>query len=109
MGETAAGAAILGGDEIGEDGGYGPARLLRPTAVRPDGYGLIACHPVRSEPSPVDCCRSPDGARLPSMNSPTDDSRAQSSPNARAARSASPQPSAHGASPIAVATRYSVW
>jgi hypothetical protein len=34
IGETAAGAAILGGDEIGDDGGYGPARLLRPEAVR---------------------------------------------------------------------------
>ncbi|MER7002836.1 YfbM family protein [Dactylosporangium sp. NPDC000555] len=34
IGSDAAGAAILGGDEIGEDGGYGPARLLRPDAVR---------------------------------------------------------------------------
>jgi uncharacterized protein DUF1877 len=29
-----AGAAILGGQEIGEDGGYGPARLLDAEAVR---------------------------------------------------------------------------
>lgn len=29
-----AGAALFGGDEIGEDNGYGPARLLRPEAVR---------------------------------------------------------------------------
>jgi hypothetical protein len=28
-----AGTAILGGDEIGEDGGYGPARLLSPETV----------------------------------------------------------------------------
>ncbi|MEV8515160.1 YfbM family protein [Dactylosporangium sp. NPDC051484] len=34
IGSDAAGAAILGGDEIGEDVGYGPARLLRPGAVR---------------------------------------------------------------------------
>jgi histidyl-tRNA synthetase len=27
-------AAILGGDEIGQDGGYGPARLLNPNTVR---------------------------------------------------------------------------
>jgi hypothetical protein len=29
-----AGAAILGGEEIGEDGGYGPARVLDPASVR---------------------------------------------------------------------------
>ncbi|MDG4780721.1 YfbM family protein [Micromonospora sp. WMMD961] len=34
LGDGAAGAAILGGAEIGEDGGYGPARLLGPDAVR---------------------------------------------------------------------------
>jgi len=34
VGEGAAGAAILGGDDIGEDNGYGPARLLRPETVR---------------------------------------------------------------------------
>ncbi|MFG2039544.1 YfbM family protein [Dactylosporangium sp. NPDC048998] len=33
-GADPAGAAILGGEEIGADGGYGPARLLRPEAVR---------------------------------------------------------------------------
>ena len=34
IGDDAAGAAILGGDEIGEDGGYGPARVLDPVSVR---------------------------------------------------------------------------
>lgn len=34
------GAAILGGDEIGEDNGYGPARLLTPEAVRSIAAGL---------------------------------------------------------------------
>jgi hypothetical protein len=34
LGDGAAGAAILGGTEIGEDGGYGPARLLGRDAVR---------------------------------------------------------------------------
>ncbi|MCW6003471.1 YfbM family protein [Micromonospora sp. CPCC 205371] len=34
MGQAAADAAILGGDEVGEDNGYGPARLLRPATVR---------------------------------------------------------------------------
>jgi hypothetical protein len=34
LGDGAAGAAVLGGDEIGEDGGYGPARLVRPEAVQ---------------------------------------------------------------------------
>jgi hypothetical protein len=34
IGDGAAGAAILGGDEIGEDGGYGPARVLDPESVR---------------------------------------------------------------------------
>jgi len=33
IGEGAS-AAILGGEEIGEDGGYGPARILRPELVR---------------------------------------------------------------------------
>lgn len=37
-----AGAAILGGDEIGEDGGYGPARLLRPETVRTVAAALDA-------------------------------------------------------------------
>lgn len=35
-----AGAAILGGAEVGEDGGYGPARLLDPEAVRAVAGGL---------------------------------------------------------------------
>jgi hypothetical protein len=39
MGEGA-GAAILGGDEIGEDNGYGPARLLSPDTVRAVSAGL---------------------------------------------------------------------
>jgi hypothetical protein len=37
IGDDAAGAAILGGDEVGEDDeddGYGPARLLDPESVR---------------------------------------------------------------------------
>ena len=42
------------------------------------------------------------------MNSPTELSSAQLVPAARANRSASPSPTAHGASPIAVATRYIV-
>jgi hypothetical protein len=33
-GDGAAGAAILGGDEIGEDGGYGPARVHGLESVR---------------------------------------------------------------------------
>src|SRR5262245_36837129 len=37
-----AGAAILGGDEVGEDGGYGPARLVRPEAVRAVAAALSA-------------------------------------------------------------------
>jgi hypothetical protein len=37
-----AGAAILGGEEIGEDGDYGPARLLRPEAVHAVAAGLDA-------------------------------------------------------------------
>ncbi|MEU2662184.1 YfbM family protein [Micromonospora sp. AMSO12t] len=37
-----AGAAILGGDEIGQDGGYGPARLLDPNTVRVIATGLDA-------------------------------------------------------------------
>lgn len=32
--DDGAGAAILGGEEIGEDGGYGPARLLDAETVR---------------------------------------------------------------------------
>jgi len=42
IGDGAAGAAILGGDEVGEDGGYGPARLLDPEAVRAVATGLDA-------------------------------------------------------------------
>lgn len=41
-GEEPAGAAILGGDVIGEDNGYGPARLLRPEAVRAIAAALDA-------------------------------------------------------------------
>jgi Domain of unknown function (DUF1877) len=37
-----AGAAILGGDEIGQDGGYGPARLLDPDTVRAIATALDA-------------------------------------------------------------------
>lgn len=37
-----AGTAILGGDEIGEDGGYGPARLLCPETVRTVAAALDA-------------------------------------------------------------------
>jgi hypothetical protein len=37
-----AGAAILGGDEVGQDGGYGPARLLDPDAVRAIATALDA-------------------------------------------------------------------
>jgi Domain of unknown function (DUF1877) len=37
-----AGAAVLGGKEIGEDGGYGRARLLAPDAVRVVADGLDA-------------------------------------------------------------------
>ena len=40
--DEGAGAAILGGDEIGEDGGYGPARLLQPEAVRAVATALDA-------------------------------------------------------------------
>ena len=34
IGDGAAGAAILGGNEIGEDSGYGPARVFDPESVR---------------------------------------------------------------------------
>lgn len=37
-----AGAAVLGGEEIGEDNGYGPARLLGPQAVQAIAAGLGA-------------------------------------------------------------------
>jgi hypothetical protein len=40
--DGAAGAAIFGGEEIGEDGGYGPARLLRQEAVQQIGDALDA-------------------------------------------------------------------
>lgn len=41
IGESA-GAAILGGDEIGQDGGYGPPRLLDPHTVRAIATALDA-------------------------------------------------------------------
>jgi hypothetical protein len=47
-------------------------------------------------------------ALLPIMNSPTVDSVYRSVPASRLNRSESPTPKAHGASPIAVATRYIV-
>lgn len=34
IGDAAASTAILGGDEVGEDSGYGPARVLGPESVR---------------------------------------------------------------------------
>ncbi len=37
-----AGAAILGGDPVGEDAGYGPPRILDPAAVRVIASGLDA-------------------------------------------------------------------
>jgi hypothetical protein len=37
-----AGSAILGGVEIGQDGGYGPARLVDPDTVRAIAAGLDA-------------------------------------------------------------------
>ncbi|WP_155391668.1 DUF1877 family protein [Catellatospora paridis] len=37
-----AGEAVLGGEEIGEDGGYGPARLFTPEAVRAVAAALDA-------------------------------------------------------------------
>jgi Domain of unknown function (DUF1877) len=40
-----AGAAILGGDPIGEDNGYGPARLLPPDAVQAVAAGLQGLDP----------------------------------------------------------------
>jgi hypothetical protein len=54
IGEGAAGAAILGGDEIGEDGGYGPARVLDPESVRATAAARRdgcrdAARPVRPE------------------------------------------------------------
>jgi hypothetical protein len=42
IGEAAADAAILGGDEVGEDNGYGPARLLHPATVRTIATALDA-------------------------------------------------------------------
>ncbi|WP_247663876.1 YfbM family protein [Micromonospora sp. U21] len=36
------GAAVLGGDEIGQDGGYGPPRLLDPDTVRAIATALDA-------------------------------------------------------------------
>lgn len=42
IGDSAADAAILGGDEIGEDGGYGPARVIAPEPVRAIAAGLDA-------------------------------------------------------------------
>jgi hypothetical protein len=44
-GAGAAGAAILGGDEIGNDGGYGPARVLDPDLVRTVAAALDAVDP----------------------------------------------------------------
>jgi hypothetical protein len=50
-----AGEAVLGGSEIGPDGGYGPARLLDPAAVRRIVAGLDAVDPaalrVRFDPA----------------------------------------------------------
>jgi hypothetical protein len=40
--DDGAGAAILGGEEIGEDGGYGPARLLGAEKVRAVAAALDA-------------------------------------------------------------------
>ncbi|MEU7904355.1 YfbM family protein [Actinoplanes sp. NPDC049118] len=40
--DDGAGAAILGGDEVGEDGGYGPARILGPERVRAVAASLDA-------------------------------------------------------------------
>lgn len=37
-----AGAAVLGGDELGQDGGYGPPRLLGPDTVRAIAAALDA-------------------------------------------------------------------
>jgi len=42
VGDDPAGAAILGGVEVGEDDGYGPARLLHPEAVRAVSTALDA-------------------------------------------------------------------
>ncbi|MDG4829052.1 YfbM family protein [Solwaraspora sp. WMMD1047] len=42
--DEGAGAAILGGDEIGEDNGYGPARLLSPENVRTVAAALDTLH-----------------------------------------------------------------
>ncbi|MEU4424026.1 YfbM family protein [Actinoplanes sp. NPDC024001] len=41
-----AGAAILGGEEVGEDGGYGPPRVLGPEAVRSISAALAAIDPA---------------------------------------------------------------
>jgi hypothetical protein len=41
-GDGVAGAAIFGGDEIGDDGGYGPARVLNPDLVRTVAAALDA-------------------------------------------------------------------
>jgi hypothetical protein len=55
-----AGAAILGGDNIGEDNGYGPARLLSPDAVRTiaAGLGTIDVETLRSRYDPDALTRS---------------------------------------------------
>ena len=44
-GDGAAGAAVLGGADIGEDGGYGPARILKPDLVRAIAAALDATDP----------------------------------------------------------------
>src|SRR5262245_10250582 len=48
------------------------------------------------------------GVALPRMNSPTEDSSRLFAPTASAKSTESPPPSAHGARPMAVATRYIV-
>jgi hypothetical protein len=49
-----AGAAVLGGAEMGEDTGYGPPRLLAPEAVREiaDGFDAVDLAALRSAYSP---------------------------------------------------------
>ncbi|BBH70295.1 hypothetical protein ACTI_69800 [Actinoplanes sp. OR16] len=42
LGDTPAGAAVLGGTEIGEDGGYGPPRYLVPDEVQAIARALSA-------------------------------------------------------------------
>ncbi|GIE77023.1 hypothetical protein Aph02nite_29730 [Actinoplanes philippinensis] len=42
LGDGLAGAAVLGGDDIGEDGGYGPARLVSADRVRAIAEALDA-------------------------------------------------------------------